>query len=292
MAITMMSDMIDPQVLAAMVSAQLPKAIRFANVSPVDTTLEGRPGDTITLPKFVYTGKAEQVDEAQPIDYTKLQTTEQSVKVKKIVSAYEVTDETLKSAYGDPATEVAKEMRLALANAMDEDILQVAKGAKIKVSATPDKLDIIDNIEEMFSSAQDAIEDYSYPQQGVLFLSYADAAAIRAAASQNFARASQLGDNVLVTGAFGEVLGWEIVRTARLAKGEGIAVKPGAMKTFMKSAIDVRSMYDMDTQVNKYSATEYFANAIVDESKIAYIGNASSARTTTTSSTTSSTSGH
>lgn len=273
MAITMMSDMIDPQVLAAMVSAQLPKAIRFANVSPVDTTLEGRPGDTITLPKFVYTGKAEQVDEAQPIDYNKLQTTEQSVKVRKLVSAYEVTDETLKSAYGDPASEVARQMRMALADAMDEDIVETAKNAKLKVNKVTATPDLIDSIETVFSGAQDAIEDYSYPQQGIIFLSYHDAALIRKNATQLFARPSELGDNVLVNGAFGELLGWELIRTARLQQGEAIAVKPGALKTFMKSSIDVRYMYDMDTQVNKYSATEYFANAIVDESKVAHITN-------------------
>lgn len=104
-------------------------------------------------------------------------------------------------------------------------------------------------------------------------MSYHDAALIRKNATQLFARPSELGDNVLVNGAFGELLGWELIRTARLQQGEAIAVKPGALKTFMKSSIDVRYMYDMDTQVNKYSATEYFANAIVDESKVAYITN-------------------
>ena len=52
MATTMLSNMVDPEVMARMVSAKLPKKIKFSPIARIDTTLVGQPGSTITIPKF------------------------------------------------------------------------------------------------------------------------------------------------------------------------------------------------------------------------------------------------
>ncbi|HEP3844166.1 TPA: N4-gp56 family major capsid protein, partial [Streptococcus pyogenes] len=45
---TKMAQMLDPEVLADMIDAEVGKAIRFAPLAEVDTTLEGQPGTTLT----------------------------------------------------------------------------------------------------------------------------------------------------------------------------------------------------------------------------------------------------
>lgn len=50
MATTMLSNLLDPQVVADLVDKKLIYNIRFAPLAEVDTTLVGRPGDTVTLP--------------------------------------------------------------------------------------------------------------------------------------------------------------------------------------------------------------------------------------------------
>lgn len=52
MATTKLTNMVDPQVLADMISAELEAAIRFSPLANIDRTLEGIPGSTITVPKF------------------------------------------------------------------------------------------------------------------------------------------------------------------------------------------------------------------------------------------------
>lgn len=52
MAVTYLSNLIDPEVMAAMVSARLPKKIKFSPIARIDTTLVGQPGSTITVPKY------------------------------------------------------------------------------------------------------------------------------------------------------------------------------------------------------------------------------------------------
>lgn len=270
---THFADMLDPQVLAQMIGAQLQKLNVFSSIAPVDTTLEGKPGDTVTIPKYQYTGSAKEYGEGEQINFDSLKYTTQQAKIKKIISAYSITDEAAFIPYGDPQTEAARQMSMALATYVDDDILNTAKTAPIQITGnTPDQIDLIDNLEESFASATNAVEGATYPQQGVLYVSYKDAAALRKAAGDNWTRADQLGDNVLINGGFGELLGWEIIRTAKLDKGQALAVKPGAMKTYIKRAPFVYSWYDGDHQINKTSTTEYLATSIYNDALLATVG--------------------
>ena len=286
---THFADVLDPQVLAPMIGAQLAKLNIFSSIAPVDTTLEGKPGDTITIPKYAFTGSAREYGEGEQIDFDSLKYTSQQVKIKKIISAFSISDEAAFIPYGDPRTEQARQMAMALATYVDDDILNTAKTAPLKVTGnTPDQIDLIDNLEDTFANAANAVEQQTYPQQGVLYVSYKDAATLRKAAGDNWTRADQLGDNILINGGFGELLGWEIVRTAKLTKGHALAVKPGAMRTYLKRAPLVSTWYDYDHQINKSSTTEYLATSIYNDALLATIGfaggsNASAAPTTDTS---------
>lgn len=48
--ITKLSELIDPEVMGDMVSARIPKKLRVAPFAKIDDTLQGVPGDTITVP--------------------------------------------------------------------------------------------------------------------------------------------------------------------------------------------------------------------------------------------------
>lgn len=52
MALTMLSNLINPEVLADMVEKKLHDLIRFTPLAEVDNTLVGQPGDTLTLPSY------------------------------------------------------------------------------------------------------------------------------------------------------------------------------------------------------------------------------------------------
>ena len=49
---TKLDNLINPQVMADMISAGLPKAIKFSPIAKVDNTLEGVAGNTITVPQY------------------------------------------------------------------------------------------------------------------------------------------------------------------------------------------------------------------------------------------------
>ncbi|MGM0169838.1 hypothetical protein IGI39_003999 [Enterococcus sp. AZ135] len=268
--LTMLKNLVDPEVLAPMISAQLPEAIKFSGIAPVDTTLQGQPGSTITVPKYKYIGDAVDVAEGAAIDYSLLETETAKWSIKKAGKGVKLTDESVLSGYGNPVGEAQSQVRMSIASKVDNDILEVANTATLVVNHAID-LDLIDQIENTFTDAPDAIEGEQTDSVGVLFLSYKDAAKLRKLAGQNWTRASQLGDKILVSGAFGELLGWEIVRSKKIKDNEGIAVKTGALKTFLKRSLLAESERDIDHKLTKFNADQHYVVALVDETRIVRI---------------------
>lgn len=276
---TMLAQMIDPEVMGQMLQAQLPQAVRFTSIAPIDTTLQGRPGDTITLPRYKYIGDAQDVAEGGEIQYNQLTTTTQKVTLKKAGIGVELTDEAVLSGYGDPAGEATRQIALSIGSKVDNDILAEAKKAPLVVNHAID-LDLPDQI-----SAQliDNTSDFNYEsddtQTGVLFMNPKDANALRKLAADNWTRATDLGDNILVNGSFGELFGWQIVRTRKLALGYGLAVLPGAMKTYLKRGVNLETARNIDNKTTKINADEIYAVAIVNDAKIVQIKPASASGT-------------
>ncbi|RXS51109.1 Ig-like domain-containing protein [Lactococcus lactis] len=264
--VTFLNSQVDPEVMGQMVAAQLPKAIKFSGIAPIDTTLAGQPGSTITLPKFKYSGDAKVVAEGAAIQMDELQTATQTATIKKVAKGMAITDEAVLSGYGDPVGEIQRQIRMAIASAVDNEIVAVAGTANLTVVADVN-LDLIDKLENTFVEAPDALEEQGFTQ-GVLFVSYKDAATLRQAAGVNWTHASELGDNILVSGAFGEVLGWTIVRSKKINDGSPIAVKPGAMKTFLKRDVLVEFDREITKKVTQFTGDEHYVVAIVDETKI------------------------
>lgn len=266
--LTRLQNLIDPEVLAPIISAQLPKAIKFSGIAPIDDTLQGQPGSTITVPKYKYIGDAEDVAEGEAIDYTALETESARYTIKKAGKGVKITDEAVLSGYGDPVGEAQRQIRMAIASKVDNDIVETALTAPLSINHDIN-LDLIDALEETFVDAPDNFEDVD--STGVLFLSYKDAAKLRKEAAQNWTRSSELGDRILVSGAFGELLGWEIVRSMKIEDGHGFAVKSGALKTFLKRGLLAETGRDMDHKLTKFNADQHYAVALVDESRIVRI---------------------
>ncbi|MTD30165.1 N4-gp56 family major capsid protein [Planomicrobium sp. YIM 101495] len=268
-SVTKLQNLIDPEVMAAIISAQLPKAIKFSGIAPIDNTLEGQPGSTITVPKFKYIGDAKIVAEGEPIQYEQLTTDSAKYTIQKAGIGVILTDEAVLSGYGDPVGEAQRQVRMSIASKVDNDIVDTAMTAPLSIEHEIN-LDLIDALEATFVDAPDNFENVD--TTGVLFLSYKDAAKLRKEAMNGWTRSSELGDRILVTGAFGELFGWEIVRSQKIEDGTGFAVKAGALKTYLKRQLLPETGRDMDRKLTKFNADQHYSVALVDESRIVRIG--------------------
>jgi len=99
---TKKTNVIIPEVMADMVKAVLNKKIAAMPYVRTDDTLEGVPGDEITVPQWVYIGDAAEVAEGEEAEATVMSATTTKTKVKKAVKRISLTDEILLCGYGDP----------------------------------------------------------------------------------------------------------------------------------------------------------------------------------------------
>ena len=273
---------IDPQVLEVMVSAQLPNNLVFAPLATVNTKLVGVPGDTITVPRWKFTGNVKDVKEGGELPLFKLSQTSQQIKIKKAGGGFGITDEMRLSAYGDPYGEATRQLSLGLANHIDDDMMATALAATLKVTqdaqSNPLKADLnmINAIESTFINNQTVGNDTTEQESmlsGVIVMNPLDANALRMAAMDNYTRPTQLGDNVLIQGptALGEILGWQLATSRKLKQGQAVAIKPGALGLYMKRSAQVETKREPETLTTKVYANEFYATAINDDAKIAAI---------------------
>ena len=85
-------DVFDPQVVSDMINAKVSKKAVMTGYIKVDSTLQGVPGSTVTVPRWGYIGEAVELEEGQPIDTTKMAFTTAQYGIKKIGKGVMLTD--------------------------------------------------------------------------------------------------------------------------------------------------------------------------------------------------------
>ena len=260
--------------MGEMILAQLPKAIKFGAIAPIDDTLSGRPGDTITVPRWKYIGDAQDVAEGGAIDYEQLTNSTDTFTVKKAGKGIKLTDESVLSGYGDPVGEGTRQITMSIAAKVDNDTLATASKARLTLSSADfTKLDFIDQIEAAFidDTSDNNFEGDDANAQGVIYMNPKDVNKVRKAAAQDWERATALGDAILSTGVFGGVLGWQFIRSRKVPVGSAVVAKAGAMKTYLKRAVQAEKERDIDHKLTKFNADMHYGVAIYDDTKLLVI---------------------
>jgi N4-gp56 family major capsid protein len=272
MAVSELTNMVDPQVMADMISAKLPDKLRFAPLARIDTTLVGRPGSTLTVPKYNYVGPAIDIAEGVAIVPTLLETTTEDFTIKKAGKGVEVTDEAILSGLGNPLGEAGNQLLLAIADKIDDDC--VAAMATTTLEATPAAwtLDAVSDAIDLFGDEDD--------NRMVLVMNPLDASILRKAVGGAWERASDLGDDIIVRGTYGAVLNAQVVRSNKLEQGTGYIIKlgqestdqyddanSGALAIYMKRDVEVESDRDILAKTTVITADEHYGAYLYDESK-------------------------
>ena len=207
---TKLSNLVNPQVMADMISATLPKKIKFSRIAKVDNTLAGRAGNTITVPKFAYIGDAEDVAEGVAMGTTVLTASTTTATVKKAGKAVELTDESVLSGYGDPVGETAKQLTMSIAAKVDNDCYDALAGAPLTYDGTAAKIGyngVVDAAAVFESEADDA-------EVGLLYIHPSQEATIRK--DSDFKDKNKYPMDVVMNGTIGSIAGYQVVKSKKV----------------------------------------------------------------------------
>lgn len=271
---TKLAQLIDPEVMAPMISAKITSAIVATPFAKIDTTLVGQPGSTITVPKYKYIGDAEDLAEGVTADKTKLETSSENYTVKKAVKQVELTDEAVLSGYGNPVGETNSQLAKSIASKVDNDVMDELKGAQL--SKTFETGISYDNIVD----AIDVLAEEENVEK-VMFIHPHQVSELRK--DENFISNDKYNNNVIMRGEIGMVANTRIVPSKKAINEAGtqylnpiVELRPesqtgdetAAVTIFLKRNVNLETQRELGNYTTLIGADEHYVAALTDESKV------------------------
>ena len=211
-------DVFDPQVVSDMIKAKVSAKAAMTGYIKVDTTLQGAPGSTVTVPKWGYIGAAEDYAEGDPIDTTKMAYTTSQYGIKKIGKGVMLTDEAQLSGYGNPMGTATSQIALSISEKLDNDRLDVlyeSKNVCDQSSAAIKYTAIVDGV-DMFNEEEDS--------RKVILIHSKQKTQLRKDA--DFISADKFEAGVMVSGSIGRIAGCDVIVSNKVKLEEGVYFNP------------------------------------------------------------------
>ena len=271
MAMTKMENMINPEVMGDMINAKIEAQLKLTPYAKVDTTLQGVPGDTKTVPSWNYIGDANDVAEGAEVELTQMSASSTKFTVKKAMKSVGITQEAVNSGLGNPIGQAETQLAKAIAGKVDNDVLDAAyTGSMVHMDSTLAAISyngIVDAVAK-FEDEEDGIEKvmFIHPNQEATLLK-----------DTNFISADKYQPGTMVNGAIGKIAGCQVKKSKKVKliqfekAAEGtitIVAEDGTETATAKKLSSVQhycqAVLEVGDKVNSVAASsQYFLNPII-----------------------------
>ncbi len=285
MAQTKLENLINPEVMADIISATLPKKIKFSPIAHIDTTLVGRAGDTITIPKYAYIGDAEDVAEGVAMGTTVLTASSTQAKIKKAGKAVEITDESALSGYGDAVGEATRQITLAVGSKVDTDCYEELCKATLTYDGSAGQIGY-DGIVKANTKFEDEVDE---GLEKVLFIHPLQEETLLL--DENFKSKDKYPLDVVMNGVIGKVASCQVVKSKKVKDdgngnwlnpivivskadanedpgADGVGTADSAITIYLKRNVEVETDRDILAKTTVISADEHYTAKLTNESKV------------------------
>ena len=277
---TLMAQMVNPEVMGPMINAKIEALAKITPYAKVDTTLQGVPGDTKTVPAWKYIGDAEDVAEGVEVGLTQMSASTTTFKVKKAMKAVAISQEAINSGLGNPVGQAEQQLAKSIAGKVDNDLLDAVLKTSVKVDkSTTDSLNYASIVEAIakFEDEEDGIEKVMFisPKQEAQLLS-----------DPMFLSADRFQSGVAVNGAIGKIAGCWIKKSNKIKASSGkftnpiIKMEPDSSETeytedelpaltiFLKKDTSVDAEFKPRSQMHEITAAKYYGVAVTNAAKV------------------------
>ena len=279
MAVTMMANMINPEVMGDMINAKIEALAKITPYAKVDTTLQGVPGDTKTVPSWNYIGDAEDVAEGAEVGLTQMTAASTTFTIKKAMKAVGITQEAINSGLGNPVGQAEHQLAKSIVGKVDNDLLEAALTATNSSgdgTAVIGYASIVDAVTK-FEDEEDGIDKviFIHPKQEATLLKDPD-----------FTSADKFQAGVAVNGAIGKIAGCWVKKSKKVKAKSGVFTCPiikmepdspeteytedelPALTVFLKQDTTVDHEWFPKKQQHDITATKYYGVALTNAAKV------------------------
>lgn len=288
MAVTKLENLINPQVMGDMIDAKIEAQLKLTPYAKVDTTLQGVPGDTKTVPSWNYIGDAEDfdVEAGSEMPSVNLTASSRTFTVKCAGKSVGIYQTAINSGLGNPVGQAETQLAKSIAGKVENDVLEAA------LSAT----NVVNRVEEegaiCYKGIVAAVAQFEDEEDGiekVMFINPKQEAQLLL--DEMFLSADKFTSGVAVNGAIGKIAGCWIKKSNRVKlvnDGDNgmvwanpiIKLEPDSAETeytedelpaitiFLKKDTQVDHEWLPKFQRHDITASRYYGVALTNEAKV------------------------
>ena len=274
-----MSNMINPEVMGDMINAKIEALAKITPYAKVDTSLQGVPGDTKTVPSWNYIGDAEDVAEGSEVGLTQMTAASTTFTIKKAMKAVGITQEAVNSGLGNPIGQAESQLAKAIVGKVDNDVLAAALTAS---NTSGDGTAVIG-----YAGIVDAVTKFEDEEDGVekvMFISPKQEATLLK--DPDFLSADKFQSGVAVNGSIGKIAGCWVKKSNKIKAKSGVFTCPiiklepdsseteytedelPALTIFLKKDTTVDAEWFPKKQQTDITACKYYGVALTNAAKV------------------------
>ena len=278
MAVTKLSNIINPQVMGDMIEAKIEAQLKITKYAKLDRTLEGVAGDTKTVPMWNFVGNAVDVAEGEEVELSSLSAASTTFTIKKAMKSIGLTQESVNSGLGNPIGEAENQLAKAIAGKVDEDVLAALLTATLTSGNGSAGIS--------YEGIVDAVGVFNEEEitEKVMFVNPAQVTTLRKDA--NFISADKYNYNVVATGEIGTIAGVHIVPTRKIAAVGDVFTCPivkleassaateytegelPAVTIFLKKDTQTDAEWIARKQIHEITSAKYYGVALTNNAKV------------------------
>jgi N4-gp56 family major capsid protein len=273
MALTKLDNLINPEVMADMISAKIENAIVVTPFAKIDNTLAGQPGSTITVPRYNYIGDAVDVEEGGEVVATQLTAESVEYSVKKAAKGVDLSDEAVLSAYGNPVGEATSQLATSIRGKVEGDCVEalLASANTYDAGAAISYVGVVTAIDKFNEEIN---------SEKVMFVNPKQVTQLRL--DDNFISADKYDNQVIMRGEIGMIANTRIVPSRRIVLKGGAYNCPivsleaddrteddvPAITIYTKRETNVETERDTHHKTTFVSADKHYVAALTNAAKV------------------------